>query len=134
MLEGTLIKEPYKRGPVVFADRISNSSGKAMVSGQGQALLHVGQNNENAHGGCEVGVRVGIAGIEVFGEVFGFLNFSNVVVQGHGTAGPGVCGVGRGRSGFGKVSNQDAVEVGSGSFDGELTEKGMIETGEFEPG
>jgi hypothetical protein len=42
--------------------------------------------------------------------------------------------VGGGSSGFGKVSNQDAVEVGSGSFNGELSEKGMIEAGEFKPG
>ena len=105
-----------------------------MESSQGQPLFHVSQNNENTHGWGEVGVRIGITGIEVFGEVLGFLNFSNVVVQGHGTASAGVCGVGGGSGGFGKVSDQDAVEVGSGSFDGELTEKGMIETGEFEPG
>jgi hypothetical protein len=36
--------------------------------------------------------------------------------------------------GFSKVSDQDAVEVGSGSFDGELSKKGMIEAGEFKPG
>jgi hypothetical protein len=36
--------------------------------------------------------------------------------------------------GFSKVSDQDAVEVGSGSFDGKLSKKGMIEAGEFKPG
>jgi len=134
VLEGALIKEPDKGGAVVFADRISNSSGKAMVSGQGQTLFHVGQNNETTHGGGEVSVRIGIAGVEVFGEVFSFLDFSNVVVQGHGTAGAGVCGVGGGSGSFGKVSDQDAVEVGSRSFDGKLAEKGMIEASEFKPG
>ena len=94
----------------------------------------MGQNNENTHGWGEVGVRIGITGIEVFSEVLGFLNFSNVVVQSHGTASARVCGVGGGSGGFSKVSNQDAVEVGSGSFDGELSKKGMIEAGEFKPG
>jgi hypothetical protein len=42
--------------------------------------------------------------------------------------------VGGGGGGFGKVSNQDTVEVGSGSFDGELSQKRMIEAGEFKPG
>jgi hypothetical protein len=42
--------------------------------------------------------------------------------------------VGGGSSGFSKMSNQDAVEVGSGSFDGELSKKWMIEAGEFKPG
>ena len=78
-----------------------------------------------------MGIRIG--GVEVFGEVFGFLNFSDVVIEGHGAASSGIGGVGGAGSGFRQMSDEDAVEVGSGSFEGESAKNGVIEAGEFQP-
>jgi hypothetical protein len=54
-----------------------------------------------------VGIRIG--GVKVFGEVFGFLDFSNVVIKSHGTASPRIGGVGGAGSGFRQMPDEDAV-------------------------
>jgi len=41
----------------------------------------VGEDDEGAHGGGEVGVGIGVGGVEVLGEILGFLEFSNVVIE-----------------------------------------------------
>jgi hypothetical protein len=94
----------------------------------------VGEDDEGAHGGGQVGVGIGVGWVEVLGEILGFFEFSNVVIEGHGAAGTRV-GRARGAGGgFGKVTDENAVEVGSWGFEGEATKDGVVEAGEFEPG
>ena len=90
MLKGALIEVPDKGCAVVFADGLSNSAGQTMVAGKSESFFDVGQDDETAHGGGEVGVRVRIGGVKVFCEVLCFTNFADVVVKGHGSAGAGV--------------------------------------------
>ena len=78
-----------------------------------------------------MGIRIG--GVKVFGEVFGFLDFSDVVIESHGTASSGISGVGGAGSGFRQMPDEDAVEIRSGSFEGEAAKNGVIEAGEFKP-
>jgi len=78
-----------------------------------------------------VGIRIG--GVKVFGEVFGFLDFSDVVIEGHGTASAGISGVGGAGSSFRQMPDEDAVKIRSGGFEGEAAKNRVIETGEFKP-
>jgi hypothetical protein len=87
LLEGALVKVPDESSPVVFSDGFAEAAGEAMATGEGDAVFDVGENDEGTHGGSEVGVGIGVGGVEVLGEIFGFLEFSNVVVEGHGAAG-----------------------------------------------
>ncbi len=93
----------------------------------------MGEDDEGAHGGGEVGVGVGIGRIKVFRKVFGLVDFSDVVIESHGTTRAGVGRVGGGGGGFGQVSHQNTVQVGARGFEGEATENRMVEAGEFEP-
>ena len=76
---------------------------------------------------------VGIGGIKVFGEVFCLVDFSDVVIEGHGTTSAGIGRVGGGGGGFGQVSHQNTVQVGAGGFEGEAAEHGMVQAGQFQP-
>lgn len=102
-----------------------------MKAGEGKPILHMSKDNENAHGGGKFGVRIKIGGIRIFGEVSRIFNFADVVVEGEGATSPWVGGVRGVGGGFGQVPDENTVEVGSGSFDGEATEEGMIEAGEI---
>jgi hypothetical protein len=79
-------------------------------------------------------VRIGVGGVEVLGEILGFLEFSNVVIEGHGATSAWVGGAGGAGGSFGEVTDENAVEVGSWGFEGEATKDGVVEAGEFEPG
>ena len=89
-----------------------------MFSGEGDAIFDVGEDNEGAHGGGEVGVGIGVGGVEVLGEILGFLEFSNIVIEGHGSTGARVGRAGGAGSGFGEVTDENTVEVGSWGFEG----------------
>ena len=101
LLEGALVEVPDESGAVVFANAFAEAAGEAMFSGEGDAIFDVGEDDEGAHGGGEVGVGIGVGGVEVLGEILGFLEFSNVVVEGHGAAGARVGGAGGAGGGFG---------------------------------
>ena len=134
LLEGALVEVPDESGAVVFANAFAEAAGEAMFSGEGDAIFDVGEDDEGAHGGGEVGVGIGVGGVEIFGEILGFLEFSNVMIEGHGATSAWVGGAGGAGGGFGKVTDENAVEVGSWGFEGEATKDGVVEAGEFEPG
>jgi len=134
LLESALVKVPDESGTVVFANTFAEAAGEAMFAGEGDAVFDVGEDDEGAHGGGEVGVRIGVGGVEVLGEILGFLEFSNVVIEGHGATGAWVGRAGGAGSSFGEVTDENTVEVGSWGFEGEATKNGMVEAGEFEPG
>lgn len=134
LLEGALVEVPDESGAMVFANTFAEAAGEAMFAGEGDAIFDVGEDDEGAHGGGEVGVGIGVGGVKVFGEVLGFFEFSNVVIEGHGSTGARVGGVGGAGGGFGEVTDENAVEVGSWGFESEATKDGVVEAGEFEPG
>ena len=133
LLEGALVEVPDESGAVVFANAFAEAAGEAMFSGEGDAIFDVGEDDEGAHGGGEVGVGIGVGGVEVLGEILGFLEFSNVMIEGHGATSAWVGGSGGAGGGFGKVTDENAVEVGSWGFEGEATKDGVVKAGEFEP-
>ncbi len=134
LLEGALVKVPDESGTVVFANTFAEAAGKVMFPSEGNTVFDVGEDDEGAHGGGEVGVGIGVGGVEIFGEILGFLEFSNIVIEGHGATGAWVGGAGGAGGSFGEVTNENAVEVGSWGFEGEATKDGVVEAGEFEPG
>ena len=101
LLEGALVEVPNESSSVVFSDGFAEATGEAMVTGEGDAIFDVGEDDQGAHRGSEVGVWIGVGGVEVLGEILGFLEFSNVVVEGHGAAGARVGGAGGAGGGFG---------------------------------
>ena len=134
LLEGALVEVPDESGAVVFPNAFAEAAGEAMFTGEGDPVFDVGEDDEGAHRGGEVGVGIGVGGVEVLGEILGLLEFSDVVVEGHGAASARVGGAGGASGGFGKVTDENAVEVGSWGFEGEATKDGVVEAGEFEPG
>ena len=76
---------------------------------------------------------IGVGWVEVLGEILGFLEFSNVVIEGHGATSALVGRAGGAGGGFGEVTDENAVEVGSWGFESEATKDGVVEAGEFEP-
>jgi hypothetical protein len=61
-------------------------------------------------------VGIGVGGVEIFGEILGFLEFSNIVIEGHGATGARVGGAGGAGGSFREVTDENAVEVGSWGF------------------
>ncbi len=118
LLEGALVEVPDESGAVVFANAFAEAAGEVMLAGEGDAILDVGEDDEGAHGGGEVGVGIGVGGVEVFGEILGFLEFANVVIEGHGATGAWIGGAGGAGGSFGEVTDENAVEVGTWSFEG----------------
>jgi hypothetical protein len=118
LLEGALIEVPDESGTVVFADTFAEAAGKVMFPSEGDTVFDVGEDDEGAHGGGEVGVRIGIGGVEVLGEILGLLEFANVVIEGHGATGAWIGGAGGAGGSFGEVTDENAVEVGTWSFEG----------------
>jgi len=133
LLEGALVEVPDESGTVVFANTFAEAAGEAMFAGEGDAIFDVGENDEGAHGGGEVGVGIGVGGVEVLGEILGFLEFSNVVIEGHSATGARVGRAGGAGGSFGEVTDENAMEVGSWGFESEATKDGVVEAGEFEP-
>ena len=117
LLEGALVEVPDESGAVVFANAFAEAAGEAMFSGEGDAIFDVSEDDEGAHGRSEVGVGIGVGGVEVFGEILGFLEFSDVVIEGHRATGSRVGRAGRAGGGFGEVADENAVEVGSWGFE-----------------
>ena len=129
LLEGALVEVPDESGAVVFANTFAEAAGKVMFPSEGDTVFDVGEDDEGAHGGGEVGVGIGVGGVEIFGEILGFLEFSNVMIEGHGATGAWVGGAGGAGGSFGEVTDENAVEVGSWGFEGEATKDGVVEAG-----
>ncbi len=113
-----MVKVPDESGTVVFANTFAEAAGKVMFPSEGDTVFDVGEDDECAHGGGEVGVRIGVGGVEIFGEILGFLEFSNVVIEGHGATGAWIGRAGGAGGSFGEVTDENAVEVGTWSFEG----------------
>jgi hypothetical protein len=118
LLEGALVEVPDESGTVVFADTFAEAAGKVMFPSEGDTVFDVGEDDEGAHGGGEVGVGIGVGGVEVLGEILGFLEFPDVVVKGHGATSAWIGGAGGAGGSFGEVTDENAVEVGSWGFEG----------------
>ena len=117
---------------MVLLDGVEDLLLQAVLEGEVDALLDVGDDDERAHARGEVLVRVG-AGRDVFGEVLRLDDLADVVEVGHDAAGGGVEPDGLGAR-FGEVGDDQAVMVGAGRLHGHLLEERVIEVGQLEPG
>ena len=98
---------------------------------EGDAFFHMGDDDEGAHGGGEVVVRVAVVP-HIFGEVFGLHEFADVVEVAAHARHCGVCADGLARC-LGEVRDGEAVLESAGGFEGHAPEERVIEVGHFQP-
>lgn len=132
LLQGALVEVIDERVAVVFLDDVDDGLAEAVLAGQVDAFLDVGNDDERAHRGVEQLVGVAIAAV-VFDEVLRFDELADVVEVGADAALGGVGADGFG-GGFGEVGEVEAVVVGAGGFFLEALENGVVEVGHLEPG
>ncbi len=63
---------------VVFPDNINDSVGQVVQQGQADTFLHMRGNDEHAHAGRKVVVRIGLE-THVFGKKLGLVQFADIV-------------------------------------------------------
>ena len=119
-------------GAVVLFDDINDNAGQFVFAGEFNAFLDVGFDDEGTHGR-----GLFVMGVEpaplVFGEVFRFYEFSDVMEEAADAAEEGAgaeCGGGV----FGEVGTHEAVMVSAGGRDLHAAKEGVVEIGEFEQG
>lgn len=136
-----VVFEPFARlvvevldeaGAVVLFDDINDNARQFVFAGEFDAFLDVGLDNEGTHGRVLL-----VVGVEptplVFGKVFGFYEFADIVKEATDAAEEGA-GTDRGGGVFGEVGNHEAVMVSAGCLDLHAAKEGVVEIGEFEQG
>ena len=118
---------------MVLGDELVDDPGEAVFAGEFDAVLDVSDDDEEAHGGGEFVVAVGVAGGLVFDEVLGLAEFADVVVVGADAAEEAV-GADGVAGGFGHDADGEGVVEGAGGFLGEASEEGLVGVAEFQEG
>ena len=132
LLERAFVKIPHLRSAVMLLDDIDNALVELVFEREINALLHMGHDDQCAHGRGEFAVGI-LADAHVFGEILGLHELADVVKVGADARHRGIRPDGLG-GGFGEVGDDEAVVVGAGCLDGQALEQRVVQIGEIQPG
>ena len=125
-----LVEEGDQARTVVLLDDIDNRSGQFALPGQLHTILHMGSDNQVAHGRGEL--IVPIQGLHlVLDEISRLFDLSNIVIVGADANQEGISAYGlRGRLRQGAQNN--TVVIGTGSHQDELSQDRLMQIGKLQ--